>query len=135
MPIKPETALVQKIFQYMKRYHSFDGYHVHGSEFQRKGEPDIDGSIYLEDEDGIGRWWHLKVEVKTPVGKPTELQLIRLREYHKRGYMVGIVTSLADMQALVAVYKHWWHTYDCAIPITAAAAELEYEDRYNLWTK
>lgn len=135
MGVKAETTIVQKVMGYLTRNHHFDGFHVHGSPMQRKGEPDIDGSILLFPDEIQERWFHIKVEVKTPVGKPTELQLIRLREYHKRGYLVGIVTSVQDMHALIDVYKRWYGEYYFAYPITTIAKELGYEDVYNLWTK
>lgn len=85
-----ETDIVQKIIAYIK-LQGGDAFHVHGSIFQRKGEPDISGEI------DIWRGWrHLKIEVKRPGEAPTNLQIKRLRHYHKAGYVAGVVTSLED---------------------------------------
>lgn len=130
---KAETVIVQKVMNYMTRYFQFDGFHVHGSIYQRKGEPDIDGSVFLCAGEIYARWFYAKIEVKTPTGKPTELQLIRLREYHRRGYLVGIVTSVEDVQALIGVYERWYGTYYCALSLSTVANELSYEDKYSLW--
>lgn len=51
-----------------------------------------------------GDWHHLKVEVKTPEGKPTKRQLHRLRQYSARGYWVGIVTCVRDLKQLIDRY-------------------------------
>lgn len=111
--------------QHMRDHWSFDGYHVHGSEMQRGGEPDIDGSVILSSD----RWGHLKVEVKTPIGLPTPRQLYRLREYHKRGYVVGIVTSVDEMQQILLMYRAVY----CGMPFKFAMSEVGLVDRYGLW--
>ena len=91
---KPETRIVQEIIAWIKA-HGGDAYHVHGSQFQRKGEPDIDG--WLPTDKGI---LHLKVEVKTGIGKATPLQLYRLEKYRAAGYVAGVVRSLEEFRVL-----------------------------------
>ena len=95
-----ETRILKNIMQRLTEYYDFDGYHVHGSMFQRIGEPDIDGSIAL----GLDEYTHIKLEVKTPTGSPTPIQIYRVRVYHHRDYMAGIVTSYEDVQDLIHAY-------------------------------
>lgn len=101
---KAETLIVERIMRYLRRMWEFDGFHVHGNMMQRKGEPDLDGSILWGDE-----WFHLKIEVKTESGEPSQIQLIRLREYWRRGYLAGIVTSEDDIDRLVRAYGEYQH--------------------------
>lgn len=96
---KAETIIVQAIIKYIKNKGG-DAFHVHGSGVQRSGEPDIDGSM----PDGDG-WIHLKVEVKTPSGTPSAIQLYRIEEYKKRGYCAGIVTDIISFAELVQEFK------------------------------
>jgi len=99
MATKPETLIVNKLISYIKAQGG-DAWHVHGSALQRAGEPDIDGWIPT-------RWGaaHIKVEVKTPEGRPTALQLVMLRKYHKAGYLVGVVTCVQDLKILVSIWE------------------------------
>lgn len=94
--MKTETSIVRKIKKFV---HSAGGraWHVHGSSLQPSGEPDIDG--YLNG-------FHLKIEVKTPKGKPTQDQLHRLCDYNKAGYVVGIVTDVYEFINLIDHYRH-----------------------------
>lgn len=98
--VKAETRITQAILAWLVA-NGGDGYHVHGNAFQRSGEPDIDGHIYDKRD---RRWLHLKLEVKTPEGSPSDLQIVRLKAYHQVGYIAGIVTSVADVEALLWVY-------------------------------
>lgn len=95
MSEKAETSITRKCLRYLQDSGG-DGFHVHGSMYQRPNEPDIDGSIFYN-----GRWLHLKIEVKTPWGKPTPMQVYRLKEYAKRGYITGIVTSVEELQEVI----------------------------------
>lgn len=92
----PETKIVQTILKHIKGVGG-DGHHVHGSLFQRAGEPDIDASYPKTG----GGWHHLKIEVKTETGRATRLQLYRLKEYAERGYVAGIVRSVDDLKELI----------------------------------
>jgi hypothetical protein len=98
MSAKAETAITRRIIQWIKKQGG-DAWHVHGSLLQPAGEPDIDGWLPSE-------WGniHLKIEVKTVQGKPTPLQLVKLRKYHKAGYLVGVVTSPHGLGVLVSCW-------------------------------
>lgn len=94
-----ETDITQALIAHFKGLGG-DAWHVHGNKMQRSGEPDIDGWI-PSDMGAIP----LKIEVKTPIGLPTELQVIRLRRYHKSGaYLAGIATSIHDFDLLLQAY-------------------------------
>jgi len=71
---------------------------------QRSGEPDLDGSIWSH---ALRCYVHIKIEVKTPTGEPTKLQLVRLGEYFRRGYLVGVVTSPVDMELVIMAYEKY----------------------------
>jgi hypothetical protein len=118
---KPETAITQAILKWLVAQGG-DGYHVHGNAFQRSGEPDIDGQIY---DKRSRSWLHLKLEVKTKEGKPTELQLLRLAHYHRCGYVAGIVTCIEDVEAVLYVYSVA-HDIACALHDLAERKELWY---------
>ncbi|KKN27195.1 hypothetical protein LCGC14_0867150 [marine sediment metagenome] len=98
-----EAAIVREIIKQLKKGGG-DGYHVHGSALQRRGEPDIDGSYPSSN----GKWLHLKIEVKTATGAATSLQLYRLEEYRKRGYITGVVRSWIDVLALIREANRKW---------------------------
>ena len=98
MAAKPETKITQACIHYLKSKGG-DAWHVHGSMFQRSGEPDIDGWVRWGE-----RIFHVKIEVKTASGIPSELQLARLRVYHRAGYVAGVVTSPEELMDLL--YKH-----------------------------
>jgi hypothetical protein len=126
LAVKPETRIVQLIKNYLKAAWQGDCYHVHGSMLQRKGEPDLDGSICI----GI-KWVHLKIEVKTPDGEPSELQKHRLREYGKRGYMTGVVTSVEDVERLIIAYTQYLSE---GFHLFGYYAKLHgIEDKYEIW--
>ncbi len=90
MPPKPETIIVTKIMKWIKA-HGGDCFHVHGSLFQRAGEPDICGELPTPNG-----WIHLKIEVKTTTGKPSPLQEKRIKDYVERGYYAKIVYSYEE---------------------------------------
>lgn len=96
MAVKEETPITQDCIAWIKDQGG-DAWHVHGSALQRSGEPDICGEI----PDGVGGWLHLKIEVKTPTGKPSKLQEYRLAQYAKAGYVTGIVTSVDELKTVV----------------------------------
>ncbi len=104
MTRKLETAITQEIIDIIKSFGG-DAYHVHGGSVQRSGEPDITGEFqaYLDDPHNIP-WIHCKIEVKTPNGKPSKLQMYRLNRYVHSGYMAGIVTNASDFYFLLREY-------------------------------
>lgn len=89
MPSKDETRIVRAILKWVASQGG-DGYHVHGSGMQRRGEPDIDCSVPRRD----GSWLHIKCEVKTSGNKPSKQQAARLQDYANRGYLSFWVDSL-----------------------------------------
>lgn len=101
MAEKPETRITEACIDWIKK-NGGDAFHVHGSMFQRKGEPDICGELPTADGKS---WMHLKVEVKTDTGAPETLQMFRLTRYVMRGYCAGIVTSVAELKALVEEFE------------------------------
>ena len=95
-----ETDYQQRIQDYVKS-RGGDSYKVHGSSVQRAGEPDLDGWI-PSDVGAIP----FKIEVKTPIGAPTLLQVVRLRRYHQSGaYLAGICVTVSDFQQLVDAHR------------------------------
>lgn len=100
MVTKSETAIVRTLMKHIKSLGG-DSYHVHGSQFQRTGEPDISGELPLY----MGHKMHLKIEVKTATGKASPLQLYRLKSYRAYGYIAGVVTSVDEFDKLVKEHK------------------------------
>ena len=92
-----EKALVHKIMQFLKQYEG-DCYKVHGNAFQRKGEPDLTGSILWN-----GKWLHFKLEVKLKGNKPTPIQLARLRKWAQCDKVAGVVHSVEEVKELFDV--------------------------------
>ena len=116
MTAKSETAITNAIIDWIKEQGG-DGFHIHGSMYQRSGEPDIDG--WIPTSNGVQ---HLKLEVKTPTGKPSKLQLVRLDRYVKACYTAGIVTNIDECKHLVyefSVYgnnkQSWERTKSCYV--------------------
>lgn len=101
MTAKSETAITNAIIAWVKENNG-DAWHVHGGMYQRSGEPDICGEIQRYFNEVLDRRWiHIKWEVKTPTGKPSKLQILRLDRYIKRGYCSGIVTSIVECEDLL----------------------------------
>ncbi len=101
MAQKPETVITRAIIESIIAAGG-DAFHVHGSMFQRKGEPDICGEIEFR-----GKLFHLKIEVKTKTGKPDPLQVYRLQRYHLMDYVAGVVRSVEQFNYLL----HLHHAY------------------------
>ena len=64
----------------------------HGSQYSKAGVPDLHITYF-----GRSIW----VELKSAVGKPTELQLHTLGQIAKAGATVGIVRSVDELKALL----------------------------------
>lgn len=67
---------------------------VHANRYTDAGEPDIDAVVC-----GIA----LKLEAKVPGGKPTQVQLSRMRKWEASGAVVGVVTTDEELQAYVDI--------------------------------
>ncbi len=139
MATKSETRIVRAVVEYLTKHYLFYGYHVHGSMLQRSGEPDLDGSIWSH---ALRRYVHIKIEVKTPTGEPTKLQLTRLREYFRRGYLVGIVTSWADMEQVIMAYEEYQEgtivvlgEHAPLMSYAQAAKEVGLDDPYGIYNR
>lgn len=94
---------------------------------QRSGEPDISGE-YPTTSDG---WVHLKIEVKTEEGAPSPLQLFRLRNYWRAGYLVGIVTSVEEFIILCSCYEDWLRRCDGSKFMPPTDYPEMYKERHN----
>lgn len=79
---------------------------VHGGPHQQAGEPDVDACVE-------GR--AVKVEVKVPGAKPSAAQIGALRRWERSGALVGWVTSLRELEALLARVgdPHWTNPQVC----------------------
>lgn len=91
-----ESKYVHAIIAWIKEQGG-DAWKVHGSAYQRVGEPDIDGWIPNPD----GGFYHLKLEVKTPTGKASDIQKYRIEKYKQAGYVAGIVVTVEDVKKLL----------------------------------
>lgn len=94
MAKQAETSITQAIIARIKELGGW-AYHVHGSAMQPAGLPDIDGCL----PDGR----HIKVEVKTPTGKPSELQKHYVTMFARYGYITGFVTSVEEFNDLIGL--------------------------------
>jgi hypothetical protein len=101
MSAKPESRVVDEIIAWLEA-HGGGGYKVYGNALQRGGEPDIDGQ-YLSQR--LGRWIHLKLEVKYGEGETTARQDLRLEIYRRRGYCAAAVWGVAGMLTAITAYE------------------------------
>ena len=95
MVILSEKQIEDKIKTWLKRQ-DCEFYKVHGSIFQRAGEPDITGSIRYK-----GIVVHFNLEVKTAKGKLSRIQEERLKVWGRFDRMVGVVRSVDDLVDLL----------------------------------
>ncbi len=102
MTIKPETAIVRACIAWVA---SCGGraWHVNGSLLQPTGEPDIDGYIWSL---RLQRVLHLKIEIKTPTGKVSPKQALRLLEYTRAGYVTGVATSVREFEQIIRDFEN-----------------------------
>ncbi len=87
-----ESAIVKAILKYLNSLPSCLARKRWGGGMGVAGEPDIDACL-------CGR--SLQLEVKRPGEQPTPLQRKRLGEWRQAGAIVGVVTSVADVRALL----------------------------------
>lgn len=96
----PEGRITEKILRHLNARPHCTARKVVASAMNRKGEPDIDCVRY-------GR--AIKLEVKQPgtehaiVAAVTPIQRRRLLDYEIAGAIVGVVTSVEDVEALLDV--------------------------------
>ena len=91
-----ESAIVKAILAYLNTLPRCLARKRWGGGMGVAGEPDIDACLG-------GR--SLQLEVKRPGQHPTLLQLKRLEEWRQAGAIVGIVTSVAEVKALLGDEK------------------------------
>lgn len=128
MAAKAETAITNAIIKWICA-NDGDAWHVHGSMFQRKGEPDIEGFIHWG-----GAFRHLKLEVKTATGKPDPLQIYRLKVYSRAGYVAGIVRSVEQTQLLLGLHTQWLNSPRRLAPDFCSYMETRYEDHFGIYS-
>jgi hypothetical protein len=90
--VQPEARLVRQLVAHLSARPDARARKVHGSPYGAAGEPDLDACV-------AGR--AVKVEVKRPGGKATALQRHVLDEWARAGAVTGVVTSVADLDALL----------------------------------
>ena len=88
-----ESAIVRAILKYLNSLPGCLARKRWGGGMGVAGEPDIDACI-------CGR--SLQLEVKRPGEKPTPLQLKRIEQWREAGALVGVVTSVREVKALLA---------------------------------
>ena len=93
-----ESAIVKAILAYLNTLPRCLARKRWGGGMGVAGEPDIDACLG-------GR--SLQLEVKRPGQHPTLLQLKRLEEWRQAGAIVGIVTSVAEVKALLGGEKEF----------------------------
>lgn len=124
---KAESAIRTAIRNYINGNGGF-AFVVSGSSTQASGIPDLDAS-YPSSTVPYG-YIHCKLEVKTPVGKPTVKQVEILRMYHRQGYCVGIVTSVQDFKNLIQAYETYYLQNGSLLDILK---EYNINDTYNIY--
>ena len=87
-----ESAIVKAILAYLNKLPQCLARKRWGGGMGVAGEPDIDACL---------RGRSLQLEVKRPGQRPTLLQLKRMEEWREAGAIVGIVTSVAEVKALL----------------------------------
>ena len=92
-----EGAIVKAILRYLNSLPGCLARKRWGGGMGMAGEPDIDACL-------AGR--SLQLEVKRPGQKPTALQCRRLEEWRHAGALVGVVTSVEEVRALIATEKY-----------------------------
>lgn len=93
MPTPSEHTIVNRILAYLRQRGVWCE-KMHGGPMQAAGIPDILGVI------PGGR--ALALEVKRPGGEPTVLQARTLARLRETGALVAVVTSVAEVEALLA---------------------------------
>jgi hypothetical protein len=87
-----ESAIVKAILAYLNSLPGCLARKRWGGGMGVAGEPDIDACL---------RGRSLQLEVKRPGQKPTPLQVKRLEQWRHAGALVGVVTSVEEVKALL----------------------------------
>ena len=85
----PEQKIQSKIIKYLE---SIGAYIVKVIKATKAGVPDIIACLN-------GRF--IALEVKTPKGRPSELQLYNIEKIQKAGGIAGVVRSVEDVKTLI----------------------------------
>lgn len=94
MAQKPETRLVQATIKLLTADNQCNAFKLHGSAFQRAGEPDIIGATVAHIETP---YYHIQLplsfgfEAKLEGEAPRPLQEYRLEQWRLRGWVVGVI--------------------------------------------
>ena len=91
-----ESAIVKAILAYLNTLPQCLARKRWGGGMGVAGEPDIDACL---------RGRSIQLEVKRPGQRPTLLQLKRMEDWRQAGAIVGIVTSVAEVKALLGDEK------------------------------
>ncbi len=87
-----ESDIVRAIIGYLKALPGCFCWKEHGGMYGTAGIPDIIACIN-------GRFFGF--EVKTDIGRPTQLQLATIRKINNCGGCAGVVRSVDDVKALI----------------------------------
>ena len=93
--MKTEANVLRSITKWLDTQ-DCEYYKVHGSLFQRSGEPDLTGSIEYKN-----KIVHFKFEVKSVIGKVSRVQEERMKAWSKYDILVGVVRSVGDVISLL----------------------------------
>ena len=93
-----ESAIVKAILAYLNTLPRCLARKRWGGGMGVAGEPDIDACL---------RGRSIQLEVKRPGQHPTLLQLKRMEDWRQAGAIVGIVTSVAEVKALLGGEKEF----------------------------
>jgi hypothetical protein len=96
--MKNESAIVKAILVYLNSLPGCLARKRWGGGMGVAGEPDIDACL---------RGRSLQLEVKRLGQKPTPLQVKRLDQWRHAGALVGVVTSVEEVKALLGSAVHW----------------------------
>lgn len=92
--MNPETRLVNKIVRYLKKIPCSHHLKMHGSQYARKGTPDILFSCLSFKKTGKEAFFF---EVKPPGEKPTAAQCLEIERWRQAGVHARVVYSVDDV--------------------------------------
>lgn len=128
---KAETKIQQAIQKWVESIGGI-AVKVHGNAFQRKGDPDLRGSIpiFHRDYQGLPCSYHImfQIETKTEAGKLSVIQKYRLKEWRKHGYLACSAVSVDDLQEKIKAFI--WADNPDLIAITFTEKGIRCERHY-----